>query len=331
MTGRHRGSEFDLVRRLFAPLSRAAPGAFGLRNDGATVAPPAGATLVVSKDLMVAGVHYLPDEDPAAVARRLLRVNLSDLAAMGADALSYALGLALPRSLPASWIEGFADGLALDQARFGVVLIGGDMVAGEGPAVLSLTAFGTVPEGAALTRSGAAAGDDLYVSGTIGDAALGLRVARGGLRALAKVDRAFLAERFRLPSPRLALGRGLRRVASAALDVSDGLVADLAHLCAESGAAARVSADAVPLSAAATRALASPEIGIADLVAGGDDYELLFAAPPTRRGAVAALGRTLDLPLACIGALGSGSGVSVLDSAGRPLPLERAGYRHAWS
>ena len=331
MTGRPRESEFDLVRRLFAPLSGAAPGAFGLRNDGATVAPPAGAALVVTKDLMVAGVHYLPDEDPAAVARRLLRVNLSDLAAMGADALSYALGLALPRSLPASWIEGFAGGLALDQTRFGVALIGGDMVAGEGPAVLSLTAFGSVPEGAALTRSGAAVGDDLYVSGTIGDAALGLRVARGGLRALAKADRAFLAERFRLPSPRLALGRALRGVASAALDVSDGLVADLAHLCAESGAAARVSAEAVPLSAAAARVLTSPEAGIEDLLAGGDDYELLFAAPPARRGAVAALGRTLDLPLARIGAVASGRGVSVLDAAGRPLPLERTGYRHVWS
>ena len=148
---------------------------------------------------------------------------------------------------------------------------------------------------------------------------------------MAKADRAFLAERFRLPSPRLALGRGLRGVASAALDVSDGLVADLAHLCAESGAAARVSADAVPLSAAATRALASPEIGIADLVAGGDDYELLFSAPPARRGAVAALGRTLDLPLARIGTLGSGRGVSVFDGTGHPLPLERTGYRHAWS
>lgn len=333
MTSRLEESEFDLVRRLFAPLSRAAPGAFGLRNDGATVAPPAGATLVVTKDLMVAGVHYPPDEEPAVVARRLLRVNLSDLAAMGADALSYALGLALPRDLPASWIEGFAGGLALDQAHFGVALIGGDMVAGAGPAVLSLTAFGAVPQGAVLMRAGGAAGDDLYVSGTIGDAALGLRVARGGLRTLAPADRAFLAERFRLPSPRLALGQALRGVASAALDVSDGLIADLAHLCEESGVAARVSAEAVPLSAAAAaaRALASPESGIADLLAGGDDYELLFAVPLARRGAVEALGRALGLPLARIGALVPGRGVRVLDAAGRPLSLERTGYRHAWS
>lgn len=331
MTSRLGESEFDLVRRLFAPLSRAAPGAFGLRNDGATVAPPAGATLVVTKDLMVAGVHYPPDEEPAVVARRLLRVNLSDLAAMGADALSYALGLALPRDLPASWIEGFAGGLALDQAHFGVALIGGDMVAGAGPAVLSLTAFGAVPQGAVLMRAGGAAGDDLYVSGTIGDAALGLRVARGGLRTLAKGDRAFLAERFRLPAPRLALGQALRGVASAALDVSDGLIADLAHLCEESGAAAHVSAEAVPLSAAAARALASPEAGIADLLAGGDDYELLFAAPPARRGAVEALGRALGMPLARIGALVPGRGVRVLDAVGRPLSFEHTGYRHAWS
>ena len=328
MADRPRGSEFDLIARLFAPLSCAAPGAFGLRNDGALITPPAGSSLVVTKDLMVAGVHYPADEEPSAVARRLLRVNLSDLAAMGAAALSYALGLAMPREVPEAWLEGFAGGLAADQARFGVALIGGDMVATEGPAVLSLTAFGAVADGAALTRSGAADGDDIYVSGTIGDAALGLRVVSSGLREHAPEDRAALAERFRLPVPRLALGAGLRGLATCAIDVSDGLIADLGHLCAASGLAARVLADAIPLSATGGRALASPEVEIVDLLAGGDDYELLFCAPRSRRGAVEALGRGLGLPLTRIGAMGRGRGVSVVDGNDRPLALERVGYRH---
>ncbi len=328
MVDRPRGSEFDLIARLFAPLSGAAPGAFGLRNDGALITPPADSSLVVTKDLMVAGVHYPPDEEPSVVARRCLRVNLSDLAAMGAVALAYALGLALPRELSEAWLERFADGLATDQAQFGVTLIGGDMVASEGPAVLSLTAFGVVTGGAALTRSGAADGDDIYVSGTIGDAALGLKVVSGGLHALAPEDRAALADRFRLPAPRLELGAALRGLASCAIDVSDGLIADLGHLCEGSGLAARVAADAVPLSPAGERALASPEVEIADLLAGGDDYELLFCAPASRRSTVEALGRSLDLPLTRIGAIGRGQGVSVVDGNGRPLALERAGYRH---
>ena len=184
MTGRRRTGEFDLIARFFRPLSEAAPGAFGLRNDGALLTPPAGARLVVTKDLMVAGVHYPEGEEPSVLARRLLRVNLSDLAAMGASARSYALGLALPEGIADAWVEAFAAGLARDQAAFGVTLIGGDTVATAGPAVLSLTAFGTVAGDACLTRSSAGTGDDIYVSGTIGDAALGLaRRARRARRA----------------------------------------------------------------------------------------------------------------------------------------------------
>ena len=328
MAARTGHGEFDLIARYFEPLSRAAPGAFALGNDGALLTPPEGASLVVTKDLMVAGVHYPEGEAPSAVARRLLRVNLSDLAAMGAEARSYALGLALPRGVADAWVEDFAAGLARDQEEFGVALIGGDTVATEGPAVLSLTAFGTAAAGACLTRSGAGAGDDIYVSGTVGDATLGLRAVRGELAALAPEDRAMLAQRFRLPEPRLALGAALVGVASAAIDVSDGLVADLGHLCARSGVAARIEADAVPLSAPARRALAEPEVGIADLVSGGDDYELLFCAPPSARAALQTLGRRLGLAVTRIGATGRGHGVAAVDAEGRPLPLASAGYRH---
>ena len=328
MTGRRGHGEFDLIARFFKPLSRAAPGAFALGNDGALLTPPAGSGLVVTKDLMVAGVHYPEGEEPAVLARRLLRVNLSDLAAMGATATAYALGLALPADIGDAWVEAFAAGLARDQEAFGVTLIGGDTVATEGPAVLSLTAFGTVAGEACLTRSGAGAGDDIYVSGTAGDATLGLRAVQGGLAALSPEDRTALAERFRLPEPRLALGAALVGLATCAIDVSDGLVADLGHLCAESGVAARVRADAVPLSGPARRALAAGEADIADLVTGGDDYELLFCAPSAKREAVDALGRRLGLALTRIGAIEAGQGVTVVGADGQPLALGRAGYTH---
>ena len=320
--------EFDLIERFFRPLSRAAPGAFALRNDGALLTPPAGASLVVTKDLMVAGVHYPEGEEPATVARRLLRVNLSDLAAMGASARSYALGLALPEDIADVWVEAFAAGLARDQEAFGVALIGGDTVATKGPAVLSLTAFGTVAGDACLTRAGAGEGDDIYVSGTVGDATLGLRAVRGELANFTPEDHAALAERFRLPEPRLALGAALLGVATCAIDVSDGLVADLGHVCAESGVAARFAADAVPLSEPARRALAGGEAKMADLLAGGDDYELLFCAAPSARGDIDALGRRLELAVSRIGTIEHGQGVTVVDADGRPLALGRAGYRH---
>ena len=328
MAGRRRTGEFDLIERFFRPLSRAAPGAFALGNDGALLTPPAGASLVVTKDLMVAGVHYPEGEEPATVARRLLRVNLSDLAGMGATATAYALGLALPEDIGDAWVEAFAAGLARDQEAFGVALIGGDTVATKGPAVLSLTAFGTVAGDACLTRSGAGEGDDIFVSGTVGDATLGLRAVRGGLADLTPEDLAALAARFRLPEPRLALGAALVGVATCAIDVSDGLVADLGHLCEESGVAACINADAVPLSSAARRAIDGGEAAIADLVTGGDDYELLFCAPPAERGAIEALGHRLELAVSRIGTIEHGQGVTVVDADGRPLALGRTGYQH---
>ena len=328
MTGRRGHGEFDLIDRFFKPLSRAAPGAFALGNDGALLTPPEGASVVVTKDLMVAGVHYPEGEEPAVLARRLLRVNLSDLAAMGATATAYALGLALPSDVGDAWVEAFAAGLAQDQDEFGVALIGGDTVATEGPAVLSLTAFGIVQNGACLPRAGAREGDDIYVSGTIGDATLGLRAVQGGLAALPTEDRAALAARFRLPEPRLALGTVLVGLATCAIDVSDGLVADLGHLCAESGVAARVRADAVPLSDPARRVVAEFDIEIADLLTGGDDYELLFCAPPSARGDIDALGRRLDLPLTRIGVMERGQSVTVVGTDGEPLALGRVGYTH---
>ena len=322
--------EFELIARYFAPLAEAAPGAQGLLNDAAVFDPARADSLVLTLDTMVEGVHFLAEDPPGLIGRKLLRVNLSDLAAMGARPRGYLLATAFPKDLDEAWIAAFAAGLAEDQAVFGIALYGGDTVSTPGPLTLSLTAFGEVPQGRALSRAGARAGDLVYVSGTIGDGALGLRVLRGEYPALSAEERAALAARYQLPEPRLALGEALaaQGLASAALDVSDGLVADLAHITQASGVAAEVEAGSVPLSPAARAALSSDPALLPGLLSGGDDYELLFSAAPERAGELADLAQALDLPLAPIGRLVAGSGVRVLDQKGREMDLSEAGWRH---
>jgi thiamine-monophosphate kinase len=322
--------EFELIAHYFAPLAEAAPGAQGLLNDAAVFDLAGAASLVLTLDTMVEGVHFLSEDPPGLIGRKLLRVNLSDLAAMGARARGYLLATAFPKDLDEAWVAAFAAGLAEDQAAFGVALYGGDTVSTPGPLTLSLTAFGEVPRGRALTRAGARAGDLVYVSGTIGDGALGLRVLRGEWPALSAEERSALAARYQLPEPRLALGEALaaKGLASAALDVSDGLVADLGHIAAASGVAAEIEAGSVPLSPAARALLSSDPALLPGLLSGGDDYELLFSAAPERAGELADLARALDLPLAPIGRLMAGSGVRVRDQGGREMRLSEAGWRH---
>jgi thiamine-monophosphate kinase len=318
--------EFARIARFFAPL--AGPGGLGLLDDAALVEVPPGCQLVVTVDALVSGVHFLPDDPADLVARKLLRVNLSDLAAMGATALGYVMTVALPQTLGEDWLAGFAAGLAADQAEFGIVLLGGDSVATPGPVSLSLTAFGTVAHGRAIRRDGAQPGDDIYVSGTIGDAALGLRALRGELAGLDAASRRFLADRYRLPQPRLDLGRRLAGIAHAMLDVSDGLAGDLGHICEVSAVGAILEADGVPLSDAARRALDRDAALLPLVLAGGDDYELVFAAPREQAAAVAALAGALGLPISRIGHVVAGSGVRVVDRAGRDIELAAQGYRH---
>lgn len=324
--------EFELIASLYAPLSAAAPGAFDLRNDAALLALGAGEQSVVTVDAMVEGLHYLPDDPPDGVARKLLRVNLSDLAAMGAAARGYLLVTSLGPAIDDAWLEAFVAGLRQDQEIFGVTLLGGDTTRTPGPTTLSLTAFGAVPAGRCLERSTLKAGDRLYVSGTIGDGALGLKALRDELPELAEAERAFLADRYRLPQPRLALGQALLELASACLDVSDGLVADAAHLAEESALDIELETAAVPLSPAARRVLeARPDL-LGDVLTGGDDYELLFGVGPAREEAVAALAVRLGLPLTPVGRAlapqGPGGAVRVLDDQGRPRALGRRGWTH---
>ena len=313
-------TEFGRIARHFRPL--AGPAALQLGDDAALLDVPPGLQLVLSADAIVAGVHFLPADPPELVARKLLRVNLSDLAAMGADALGYLVTVSVPRDTQEAWFAAFSAGLAADQAEYGVMLLGGDTTSTSGPTSLSLTILGTVPRGRALRRRGARAGDDLWVSGTIGDGALGLLAAQG---SLADPD-GFLAGRYRLPRPRLALGRALRDVASACLDVSDGLVQDVGHLCQAGGIAAVIEAARVPLSPAA---IAAGTERFASCLTGGDDYELAFAAPRSADEAVRAAGRAAATAVTRIGRFAAGDpGVDVLGPDGAALTLISAGWDH---
>jgi len=314
--------EFGAIARYFAPLAAGEPGALGLTDDAAVLAPAPGMAFVLTKDLMAAGVHFLADDPPDLVARKLLRVNLSDLAAMGARPRAYLVGLTLPRPADEAWIAAFARGLAQDQAAFGVALAGGDTTAHDGPLVVSLTAVGEARPGGALRRSGARPGDLVCVSGTLGDAALGLRCLRGALGGLPPASRAALVERYRLPQPRVALGLALVGLASACIDVSDGLLADLGHVAETSGCRIVVRQDRVPLSPAAAQAVAGDPALMGDALAGGDDYELAFTVPP-------AAASRLPGEATVIGVVEAGAGVRLVDAGGNALPVPgRGGWTH---
>lgn len=328
MAGRRRLGEFELIRKYFAPLAAKAPLAFGLTDDAAVIRPNPGQDLVVTTDCMVAGVHFLPADGAGNIARKLLRVNLSDLAAKGAVPTGYVLAAAFPEDIDENWIAAFARGLAADQARYAVPLLGGDTAATAGPMTLTVTAFGELPTDSMLRRAGAVPGDGLYVSGSVGDAVLGLAVKRGDLAGLAPADARALLDRLHLPEPRLALGARLRGIAHACLDVSDGLVQDLGHIAETSGVRCVIELDRIPLSAQARAVIARDSDRRLACISGGDDYELAFAAPAGAESRLAALAAELDLALTRIGWVEPGVGIEIRDETGRPVRLERGGYQH---
>ncbi|MBF0093774.1 MAG: thiamine-phosphate kinase [Alphaproteobacteria bacterium] len=320
-----RRGEFRLIADLFAPLSAGCAGAFGLTDDAAVVDVPAGRSLVSTVDALVEGVHFLPDDPPDLIARKLIRVNLSDLAAMGAAPWLVFLAACFPRDVSGAWLEGFAEGLKADCAEFGIALAGGDTVATPGPATFSLTALGLVPPGRALRRAGARPGDLLFLSGTLGDAALGLKVLRGEVTADAE-SAAFLADRYRLPQPRIGLGTRLAGLAHACLDISDGLVQDVGHLCRESGVGAVIDLAALPFSDAA-RAVFGP-VALDAALRGGDDYELAFSAPPEASPRILEAAEDAGVPVAVIGRVEAGTGVGLLGPKGRIPEPDSGGWNH---
>lgn len=322
--------EFDWIERLLRPLTGDAPEAFGLQDDAAAIPSRPGWDLIISKDAMVEGVHFLADDPADLIARKLLRVNLSDLAAKGAEPYGYFLAVAWPARF--GWPQrcAFVEGLSSDQARFGLKLLGGDTVSTPGPLTVSLTILGWTPAGAMVRRGSAKPGDVVLVSGSIGDGWLGLQAARGSLAGLREEDRAWLADRYRLPQPRTGLQAALQRLANAAADVSDGLIADAGHIALASGVGLRLELDRLPISAPAERWLSGEADDTAARVAlatGGDDYEIVCTASPANVAPLLAAARALDLPLTPIGAVVTGSGVEVT-SGGRRVLVRAGGYRH---
>ncbi len=328
MAGQRLPGEFELIARYFAPLAADNPAALGLADDAAVIEATPGFETIATVDMLILGVHFLADDPPDLVARKLLRVNLSDLAAMGATPRYYLLAMGVPRDIDASWMESFAAGLAEDQEVYGVRLAGGDTTATPGPMTLSLTALGEVPAGEVIRRSTARVGDDVYVSGTVGDAALAVALMRGDFGPREADEFAHFFDRYRLPRPRVALGPALRGLATAAIDISDGLVADLGHVCETSGVAAEISAPRVPLSSAGDRALAAKPDLVRTVLTGGDDYELLFTADPAAAGRVAVAAASCDVQVTRIGRIVAGSGVRVVDADDREIDLEMTGFRH---
>ncbi len=324
-------NEFGLIEAYFSPLSKKLEGAFGLCDDAAVLSVAPGESLVVTVDTLVEGVHFLKDTDPGLLAHKLLRVNLSDLAAMGAKPAFYVLSLALPGTVDPPWIARFASALGQDQETYGISLAGGDTVLTPGPLTLTVTAHGAVAAGRELRRSGARPGDKVYVSGTLGDAAFGLRCLQNKTPGLTGEQRNFLTGRYLKPRPRVDLGLRLFGLASAATDISDGLVADLGHICSASGVAAVVEWGRVPLSDPVGHILAGSPEEIPTVMAGGDDYELLFTVPEDKTKNIRSLSKDLGIPLTPLGEIIVGGGaVRVLGGDGGEIPMARGGYVHFW-
>lgn len=319
-----------LIARYFRPLATD-PGAFGLTDDAA-VLKVLGEDIVVTTDAIVEGVHFLPDDPPQTIAKKALRVNLSDLAAKGATPAGFVLTLAL-RKVDESWLAAFARGLGEDTAAFNCPLLGGDTVSTPGPLMVSITAFGRVPEGKMIHRAGARPGDHVVVTGTIGDAALGLDLLKKGRVATALANdaasREVLIGRYRVPEPRNVLAPAIRAHAHAAMDVSDGLAGDLAKLCAASDVSAAIELAAIPVSKAASTALAAGVVSLDEIVSGGDDYEILCTVAPDALKAFAEAASALGVAVNRIGSIVAGKAAPrFLDAKGAELALTRTSFSH---
>lgn len=330
MASGQRSGEDSLIARYFKPLAND-PGAFSLDDDAAALKAH-GEDVVVTTDAIVEGVHFLPDDPPDTLARKALRVNLSDLAAKGATPAGFVLTLAL-RGVDEAWLAAFASGLGEDAKSFACPMLGGDTVSTPGPLMVSITAFGRAPEGRMVHRSGARPGDHVMVTGTIGDAALGLDILKGGRVASAlaadPAAKELLVSRYRVPQPRNALAIAVRDHASAAMDVSDGLAGDLAKLCAASGVSATIHAPLVPTSAPAAGLLARGVVGLETLISGGDDYEVLCAVPEPRVAFFLRDAGKAGLAVTSIGTISAESGPPrLLDAQGKEIALGRLSYSH---
>jgi thiamine-monophosphate kinase len=321
-------AEDRLIARHFKPIATH-PGALGLSDDAAFIKPPAGCDLVLQTDVIVGGVHFFPDDAAHTVASKALRVNLSDLAAKGAKPLGFLLSLALPKETGDDWLADFATGLRGDAVLFGCPLFGGDTTVTPGPAMVSIAMFGAVPEGTMVRRAGAKPGDLVFVSGTIGDAALGLLLRRGDAPwKLEAAQRQHLVSRYLLPLPRNALAEAVRTHASAAMDVSDGLVGDLAKLARVSQVAAEIDAARVPHCDAAQAVIAADPAARETALTGGDDFEIVCTVPPAKAESFRAAAKAANVPVTEIGVITAGEGARFRDAQGKTLTFKRTSFSH---
>jgi thiamine-monophosphate kinase len=321
--------EDRLIAKLFAPIATH-PGALDLTDDCGVVTLPPGHDLVLTTDAIVGGVHFFTDDPAYAIAGKAMRVNLSDLAAKGAVPLGFLVSLALPVEIGEDWLVGFAEGLRGDADRYACPLFGGDTVRTPGPVTVSVSMFGSLPQGTMVCRAGARAGDRIFVSGTIGDAALGFLLRRDPAKdwKLSAADRQHLSDRYLLPQPRTALAEAVRTHASAAMDVSDGLAGDLAKLCRVSQVAATVEAARIPLSDAA-RALVAAEPSLFETaLTGGDDYEIVCTVPPEKADSFRAAAGKAGAAVTELGMIEAGQGTSFFGAEGAPLTFSHASFSH---
>jgi thiamine-monophosphate kinase len=321
--------EDRLIARLFAPIATH-PGALSLTDDCGVVTPPPGHDLVLTTDAIVGGVHFFADDPAYAIAGKAMRVNLSDLAAKGAAPLGFLVSLALPKEIGEDWLIGFAEGLRGDAARYACPLFGGDTVYTPGPVMVSVSMFGSLPQGTMVRRAGAKPGDRIFVSGTIGDAALGLLLRRDPAKdwKISAADRQHLSDRYLLPQPRTALAEAVRMHASAAMDVSDGFAGDLAKLCRVSHVAAAVEVARIPLSDAARALIAAEPSLLKTALTGGDDYEIVCTVPQEKADSFRAAAVKAGIVVTEIGLIEAGQDARILGGDGVPLTFSRASFSH---
>lgn len=327
-----RPHEFELINRFFAPLATD-PGSLGLKDDATVFTPRDGHDLVMTKDVLASNVHFFASDPPEAIAAKALRVNLSDLAAKGATPRAYMLGIGLPEDWSTDWLERFSCGLKGDQAAFDVTLVGGDTIRSGNGLLVSITAMGEVPRGAAVRRNGANVGDLLYVSGTLGDAAAGLkeRVEPGfaARYCLSEEETRHILDRYLLPQPRVKLAEVIRRYASASLDISDGLMADAGHMADASDVALDIRLQDIPLSDALKALKLAHREHFLKCLNGGDDYEILASVPPAASEAFEAVAATQGCKVTCIGKVtGKGAKVTILEGESDISAEVANGFRH---
>ena len=324
-----RPAEFELIARYFAPL--AGEGAFGLLDDAAFLAIPENKKLVVTQDALAASVHFFADDPPALIAKKALRVNISDLVAKGATPFAYSLALGLGDGWDEQWISEFAKGLSEDQTEFEMMLSGGDTYSAPGATTVSITAFGHIDADNYTSRLGASIGDAIFVTGTIGDAALGLQQKLGAFdaRILGKQEKSHLLQRYLLPNPSQMMTSVIGEFASASMDISDGLIGDLEKLCDASNVGARIELGKIPISAPAQKVIQLIPEQLRSVLTGGDDYELLFTVPASKIIEMKAATHLLPISIHKIGVVKDAKdGVELFDDDGSQLSFENTSYKH---